>query len=115
MQKSMGWMHKDELSKKNMGKPEISENETAGDREMRYSKIKSAHTIDNHTLPIEFDNNHKKKYDVAPLLNKDMFSPLKNPALFKAVKVEQGGYAVVWNSEIDISEYELWRNGKELP
>jgi hypothetical protein len=28
--------------------------------------------------------------------------------LFKAVKVEKGGYAVAWNSEIDISEYELW-------
>jgi hypothetical protein len=83
--------------------------------EMKRPKIKSAHAIDNNTLLVEFDNYRKKKYDVTPLLDKDMFSALKNPALFKAVKVEQGGYAVVWNSEIDISEYELWRNGKELP
>lgn len=82
--------------------------------EMKRPKIKSAHVIDNHMLLIEFNNNQKKKYDVAPLLNKDMFSPLKNPALFKAVKIEQGGYAVVWNSGIDISEYELWRNGNEV-
>jgi hypothetical protein len=27
--------------------------------------------------------------------------------------VEPGGYAVAWNSEIDISEYELWQNGEE--
>jgi hypothetical protein len=53
-------MHKDELSKKNMGKPEISQNGTAGDREMRYPKIKSAHAIDNHTLLVEFDNYRKK-------------------------------------------------------
>lgn len=42
----------------------------------------------------------------------EMFAPLKNTALFKAVQVEKGGYAVYWNSEIDISEYELWRNGQ---
>jgi len=82
---------------------------------MKYPKIKSASAIDNHTLLVEFDNSKKKKYDVTQLLNKDMFSPLKNPGLFKAVKVEQGGYAVVWNSNIDISEYELWSHGQAMP
>ncbi|MCI5157607.1 MAG: DUF2442 domain-containing protein [Candidatus Electrothrix sp. AUS1_2] len=37
-----------------------------------------------------------------------MFSPLKNAALFKAVRVEQGGWAVSWNDEMDLSEFELW-------
>ncbi len=82
---------------------------------MQYPRIKSASAIDNHTLMVEFDNNEMKKYDVSPLLNKDMFAPLKDPALFKAVKVEQGGFAVVWNSEIDISEYELWKHGQTMP
>lgn len=82
---------------------------------MKYPRIKSASAINNHTLIVEFDNNQTKKYDVSPLLNKDMFAPLKNPALFKAVKVEQGGFAVAWNSEIDISEYELWKHGQEMP
>lgn len=82
---------------------------------MQYPKIKSASAIDDHTLLIEFDNSEKKKYDVSPLLSKEMFAPLKNPALFKMVKIEQGGYAVVWNSEIDISEYELWSHGQALP
>jgi hypothetical protein len=44
-----------------------------------------------------------------------MLTPLKNPALFKAVEVEQGGYAVIWNTEIDISEYELWSHGQAMP
>lgn len=80
---------------------------------MDYPKIKSATAIDNRTLLVEFDNNQKKKYDISPLLKKKMFSLLKNPAFFRAVKVDQGGYAVVWNSNIDISEYELWTNGND--
>ena len=43
-----------------------------------------------------------------------MFSPLKNQILFKTVIVEKGGYAVVWNNTIDISEYELWNNGQSI-
>ncbi len=81
---------------------------------MKYPKIKSVLALDDHTLVVEFDNKEKKKYDVTPLLSKKMFAPLKNPALFKAVKVEQGGYAVAWNNEIDISEYELWKHGRPI-
>lgn len=81
---------------------------------MQCPKIRSAAALDNHILIIEFDNNDKKQYDVSPLLNKKMFAPLKSSELFKAVKVEQGGYAVFWNSEIDISEYELWKQGQAV-
>jgi len=81
---------------------------------MNYPKVVSARAIDNHTLIIEFDNKLKKKYDVAPLLKNEMFYPLKNLAIFKAVQVEQGGYAVFWGSDIDISEYELWRHGQAV-
>ncbi len=82
---------------------------------MQYPKVKSASAIDDHTLLIEFDNSEKRKYDISPLLRKEMFAPLNNPALFKAVEVEQGGYAVVWNNDIDISEYELWNHGQAMP
>jgi Protein of unknown function (DUF2442) len=81
---------------------------------MNIPKIKSAEAIDGHTLVILFDNNQRKKYDITPLLNKEMFTPLKKIALFKSVKVDQGGYAVVWNSDIDISEYELWVHGENM-
>ncbi|MCG8433899.1 MAG: DUF2442 domain-containing protein [Gammaproteobacteria bacterium] len=81
---------------------------------MGYPKIVSARAMDDHTLVVEFDNKKKKKYDVAPLLEKEMFSPLRNPALFKAVQTEKGGYAIFWNSDIDISEHELWIHGQEI-
>ncbi len=78
---------------------------------MTIHKVLSANAIDEHTLLIEFDNHQLKKYDVTPWLDKPAFSPLKNPTFFKSVQVEKGGYAVHWNSEIDLSEYELWRHG----
>ncbi len=82
---------------------------------MSNPKIKSVKVIDNHTLEVLFTNNEIRVYDVLPLLKKEMFQPLINPALFKNVKVETGGYALVWNENIDISEYEVWRNGKPMP
>jgi len=82
---------------------------------MKYPKIETAKTIDEHTLLIEFDNKQKKKYDITPLLKKDIFTPLKNLTLFKSVQVEQGGYAIVWTDSIDISEFELWSNGQAVP
>ena len=81
---------------------------------MSYPKVKSAQAVDERTLVIEFENKQKKKYDITPLLENSMFSPLKNPALFKAVRVDQGGYAVVWDENIDISEYELWSHGQSI-
>lgn len=82
---------------------------------MTYPKIQSAKVVDDHTLVIEFNNKQKKKYDITPLLEREMFAPLKNQALFKAVQVEQGGYAIVWDNSIDISEHELWSHGQAMP
>nr|VFJ42720.1 MAG: Protein of unknown function (DUF2442) [Candidatus Kentron sp. FW] len=82
---------------------------------MNYPKIQSATAIDDYTLLVGFDNDQRKKYDITALLEKEMFAPLRNTALFKAVQVEQGGYAVSWNDAIDISEYELWTHGQPMP
>ena len=74
-------------------------------------KIKEVIPGDQQTLIVTFDNGKCKRYDVKKLLMKEMYSPLKNKAFFKNVKIEPGGYAVYWNDMIDISEYELWQNG----
>ena len=81
---------------------------------MPYPKVQSVEPINDHTLVVEFDNAQKRKYDVRPLFQRAMFAPLRNPVLFKSVRVERGGYAVVWNSDIDISEYELWSNREAI-
>ncbi len=81
---------------------------------MKYPHIKSVEVKNNYNLKVIFDNDEIKIYDVAPLLSKSMFLPLTKTSFFKNIKIEKGGYAVSWNQDIDISEYELWKNGKSL-
>jgi len=78
---------------------------------MKPPKVVSVHTIDDRTLLIEFSQNEFKKYDISKLFNNQMFAPLRNPSFFKNFRIEAGGYGLVWNEDIDISEYELWKNG----
>lgn len=79
---------------------------------MEYPKIRSAIVIDDHILLVEFDNSLRKTYGITPLLQKEMFFSLTNAAFFKNVQMDKGGYAVFWNENIDLSEYELWTHGK---
>ena len=81
---------------------------------MKYPRIHKAQAIDNNTLVVEFDNQEIKKYDIGKLLRYPMFSPLRKPEFFRNFKIEPGGYAIVWNEDIDVSEYELWKNGVKL-
>ena len=80
---------------------------------MNYPKVRTVEALDSYVLIVTFDNDQTKRYDMSPLLERDMFAPLKNFALFKTAMVEQGGYAVVWNEGIDISEHELWTHGQD--
>jgi hypothetical protein len=70
--------------------------------------------IDDLTLIVEFSNGDRKQYNISKLLEKLMFSPLKNPSFFRAFQVDAGGYGIAWNGEIDLSEYELWQNGTDV-
>jgi hypothetical protein len=81
---------------------------------MKYPQIHQVKAIDDTTLVIEFTNQEVKTYDICHLLDTPMFSPLRQPAFFKNFQVEPGGYGIVWNEEIDLSEYELWKNGVSL-
>jgi Protein of unknown function (DUF2442) len=89
---------------------------------MKPPKIIAAQAIDDpcgickaaRTLIIEFSNQEIKRYDISQLLSKPMFAPLQNPGFFKNFSLEPGGYGIVWNAEVDISEYELWKNGESL-
>jgi Protein of unknown function (DUF2442) len=80
---------------------------------MKVPKIVSAEAIDNSTLMVEFSNGDRKQYNVSKLLEKPMFSPLKNSSFFRGFQIDAGGYGIAWNDEIDLSEYELWQNGTD--
>ena len=78
---------------------------------MKCPRVCKAKAIDERTLVIEFTNQEVKKYDVSHLLENVMFAPLRQPAFFKNFRIDSGGYGIVWNEDIDLSEYELWKNG----
>jgi len=77
----------------------------------KYPKIKSVKPLRGKRLLVTFQNNIQKIYDCNQLLKEEVFRPLKNDSLFKSAKVDQGGYGVIWNDEIDLSESEIWING----
>ena len=75
-------------------------------------RIKGVTAIGNLELLVRFDNGVEKTYDCEPLLSRPEFHLLKVPAFFRAVKVDPGGYGISWNDTMDLSECELWTNGK---
>ena len=77
---------------------------------MKFPRIHTAKAINNHTLIIEFTNQEIKKYSILTLLENPIFYPLQEPAFFRNFQIEPGGYAIVWNEDIDLSEYTLWKN-----
>ncbi|MBI4646595.1 MAG: DUF2442 domain-containing protein [Bacteroidia bacterium] len=76
-----------------------------------YPKIIDVKAIKNYNLLVTFDNNITKIYNCSNLLNLPQFYLLKDVMLFRSVKIDTGGYGILWNDDIDLSEYELWTNG----
>lgn len=77
-----------------------------------FHKIKNVVALDNYCLSVSFVEGVTKKYDVKPLFSKfNVFNNLKKNDLFKTVHVGDGGYAVIWNDDIDLACDELYENG----
>ncbi len=76
--------------------------------------IKDVAVIGTTQLLIHFDNGEQKVYDCTQLFCLPQFHLLKTPAFFRAARVDTGGYGLSWNEDMDLSEYELWTNGKPV-
>ena len=76
-------------------------------------RIQSVTPLAERRLLVKFVNGVEKTYDCKPLLRLEMFQFIKNGAFFKSVKVDAGGCGLSWSDDADLSEYELWTNGKE--
>lgn len=81
---------------------------------MNIPRIQQVIPHEGHILVVTFTNGEIKQYDINRLLKRENFAPLRDPVFFKNIHIEPGGYAVSWNSELDISEYELWQHGETL-
>lgn len=81
-----------------------------------FHKVKSVSPLPDCKLSVQFAEGQTKIYDVKALA--DRFKAFKvlvnNPELFYEVKVDTGGYGIVWNEDIDLSCDELFTNGKRI-
>ena len=81
---------------------------------MNFHLLKNITPLPDLILLAEFQDGTVKKYDVKPLMQKiPVFQMLEYVSgLFYQVRVDTGGYGIVWNDEIDLSCDELYYNGK---
>jgi len=80
----------------------------------RIPKIKTVRTLKDAHLLVTFESGTEKIYDCSILFSIPQFHLLASPAFFNAVHVDPGGYGISWSDDIDLSEYELWTNGKPV-
>ena len=77
-----------------------------------FHKIKNVLPKEDLIIEVEFENQVKKQYDIKKIISKwKVFEDLKDKELFFKVKVDQGGYGIIWNENIDLSCEEIWQNG----
>lgn len=73
--------------------------------------VKEAVPQKDYTIDLVFADGQHKVYDAAPLLEMEVFAPLKSLSLFLAAKIECG--TVVWSDELDIAPEHLYE--KSVP
>jgi len=78
-----------------------------------FHKISTVKPMDDMRLFVNFQNGDTRIYDVTPLLDEwQAFKSLKSiPGLFEQVQVDQGGFGISWNDDIDLACDELYYGG----
>jgi len=68
-------------------------------------KVISVQPLPQHRLLLQFSNEERRIFDVAPLLSKGVFQRLRDPTAFGAVRMVYG--SVEWPGEIDLCYHTL--------
>lgn len=81
-----------------------------------FHKIKTVTPLQNYQLSVQFSEGVTKIYDVRPLISKwPQFKALEEtPEIFYVVKVDVGGYGIIWNDDLDLSCDELYAHGEQV-
>ena len=65
--------------------------------------VKDVQYLSDFKLLITFEDDVKKKVDLAPYLDGDVFEPLKDIDFFKRVKINKDIDTIVWENDADFS------------
>lgn len=78
-----------------------------------FHKITSLATLPDYILLVGFANGDFKQFDLKPLMNKyPPFAALKNEnGLYEQVKIDVGGFGLIWNDELDLSAEGIYEQG----
>jgi hypothetical protein len=55
-----------------------------------------------HTVRIVFADGEVRDVDITPLLDTPAFSPLREPAIFEQVKVDEDTGTIAWPGDVDL-------------
>lgn len=79
---------------------------------MKIPKIVNVIPEKNLLLIVTFSDGSKRYYDCNQVLDRnEYYNRLNNFHYFKNVQIDNGGHGVSWDDEVDISEYEIFKNG----
>ena len=81
-----------------------------------FHKVKAVHALPDCRLSVQFAEGITKLYDVTQTFGRwEQFQELESdPSMFYEVKVDTGGYGIIWNDELDLSCNELFENGEAV-
>lgn len=80
-----------------------------------FHRVRNVYPLEDYRLMVRFIDGTTRIYDVKPLFDwKPVFKTLKENELFYDVQVDEGGFGISWNDDVDLSCDELYHNGKEI-
>ena len=80
--------------------------------EINMIKVIEVKANDDFSLDLKFSDGKRKRFDVKPYLDYEVFKPLKDLSYFRRIKIALG--TVQWMDEQDISPDTLYLEGKEI-
>jgi hypothetical protein len=81
-----------------------------------FHRIATVTPLPNHQLKAQFMTGESRLYDASQLEKTwPVFRDLTEiPGLFELVRVDMGGYGIVWNENLDLSSEDIWHDGTPI-
>ena len=81
-----------------------------------FHRIANITPLPDYKLQAQFLTGERRLYDASQLEKEwPVFRDLSViPGLFELVRVDAGGYGIIWNENLDLSSEEIWREGIPL-